>query len=100
VRKLITTALICLSVAGAAGASALADPPSSIDNSTKHAASVNNTNANPNACWGQDRSFYASENFFDGNMDIKQSFSRAGGTVAEQKAAWVAEFCGAHGAAE
>jgi hypothetical protein len=44
---------------------------------------VNNVNANPNACWGQDRSFYASEGFFGGNMDIKQSFPTALGNVGD-----------------
>jgi hypothetical protein len=50
-------------------------------------------NANPNACWGQDRSFYASEQFFGGNMDIKQSFPTSLGNVGDQCAAWVATYC-------
>jgi hypothetical protein len=62
-----------------------------------YVALVHNPNANPNACWGQDRSFYASENFFGANMDIKQSFP---GIVGEQRAAWVAAYCDAHGPAD
>ena len=53
---------------------------------------MHNTNANPNAVWGQDRSFYASEGFFGGNMDIKQSFPKALGKVSDQRAAWVATY--------
>jgi hypothetical protein len=90
-KKVITTALVCLSIAGVAAAPGLASPPGQVSN--PHAASVNNTNANPNACWGQDRSFYASENYFDGNMDIKQSFPTSQGTVGDQRAAWVAQYC-------
>lgn len=90
-RKLITTALVCLSVTGVIAAPSLAVQPG---------AAVHNPNANANACWGQDRSHYASENFFADNMDIKQSFPPALGTVAEQKAAWVATYCEAHGPAE
>ncbi len=60
-------------------------------------AAVKNENANPNACWGMDRAFYASSQFFDGNMDIKQSFPRAYGKVGEQRAAWVATYCDPHG---
>jgi hypothetical protein len=70
---------------------ALAAPPG--EDSDPHAASVNNTNANPNACWGQDRSFYASEQFFGANMDIKQSFPTTLGNVGDQRAAWVATYC-------
>ena len=90
-KKLITTMLVCLSVAGVVAAPSFADKPTSVSNS--HAASVNNTNANDNACWGQDRSFYASESFFGGNMDIKQSFPTSLGNVGEQRAAWVATYC-------
>ena len=97
-KKLITTALVCLSVAGAATGSAFAAQPGSEYN--PHAASVNNLNANPNACWGQDRSFYASEQYFGGNMDIKQSFPTYVGGVGEQRAAWVAKYCDAHGPVE
>ena len=57
-------------------------------------AEVKNENANPNACWGMDRSFYASQKFFPQNMDIKQSFP---GDVGEQRAAWVATYCDPHG---
>jgi hypothetical protein len=92
-KKLITTALVCLSVAGVTAAPSLAAKPGELSN--PHAASVNNTNANPNACWGQDRSFYASENFFADNMDIKQSFPTSLGNVGDQRAAWVAQFCDA-----
>jgi hypothetical protein len=53
----------------------------------------NNTNANPNACWGQDRSFYASEKYFGDKMDIKQSFPTDLGNVGQQRAAWVDECC-------
>lgn len=69
-------------------------------------AAVKNENANPNACWGQDRSFYASSGFFKdpdtgkGNMDIKQSFPPANGGVGEQRAAWVATYCDPHGKQE
>ena len=60
-------------------------------------AAVKNDNANGNACWGQDRSFYASQGFFPENMDIKQSFP---GDVGEQRAAWVATYCDPHGPAQ
>lgn len=60
-------------------------------------AAVKNENANPNACWGMDRAFYASEGFFPKNMDIKQSFPPAYGKVGEQRAAWVATYCDPHG---
>jgi hypothetical protein len=66
-----------------------------------HAASVNNTNANANAGWGQDRSFYASggarENLGWDNLDIKQSFPTSLGKVGEQRAEWVATYTDAHG---
>src|SRR5215471_13394978 len=61
VRKLITTTLVCLSVAGVTAAPTLAVVPG---------AAVHNPNANANACWGMDRSYYASEKFFGDNMDI------------------------------
>jgi hypothetical protein len=92
-KKFFTTALVCLSLAAVAAPVALAAKPVEISN--PHAASVNNTNANPNACWGQDRSFYASEGFFPSNMDIKQSFPTDQGNVGQQRAAWVAQFCSA-----
>ena len=57
-------------------------------------AAVNNPNADANACWGMDRSFYASEGYFPENMDIKQSFP---GDVGDQRAAWVATYCVSHG---
>jgi cytochrome c556 len=84
-------------IAGAVAAlavpsAALAAQPGEISNA--HSASVNNTNANPKAVWGQDRSFYASEKYFGANMDIKQSFPTDLGGVGEQRAAWVAEFGG------
>jgi len=85
-KKALATALVSLSVAGFAAVPALAAP--------LPGAAVNNPNANANACWGQDRSFYASEKFFGANMDIKQSFP---GSVSEQKAAWIATYCEAHG---
>lgn len=84
-KKLITTLFACLSIAGAAAGSGLATTPG---------AAVHNENANGNACWGQDRSFYASQKFFGNNMDIKQSFP---GDVGEQRAAWVATYCDEHG---
>ena len=59
-------------------------------------AAVKNPNANANACWGQDRSFYASQGFFADNMDIKQSFPN---NVGEERAAWVATYCAPHGQA-
>jgi hypothetical protein len=57
-------------------------------------AAVKNENANPNACWGMDRAFYASTMYFGDNMDIKQSFP---GDVGEQRAAWVSTYCEPHG---
>jgi len=60
-------------------------------------AAVKNENANPNACWGMDRAFYASQGFFPENMDIKQSFLPTNGKVGEQRAAWVATYCDPHG---
>lgn len=60
-------------------------------------AAVKNENANPNACWGMDRAFYASQGFFPENMDIKQSFLPANGKVGEQRAAWVVKYCDPHG---
>ncbi len=71
-KKLVATVLVCLSVTAVVSGSAFAAKPGP-SSSDPHNASVNNTNANPNACWGQDRSFYASEGFFAENMDIKQS---------------------------
>jgi hypothetical protein len=92
-KKYVITALAVFSLAGFAVLPAMADKPGELYN--PHAASVNNTNANPNACWGQDRSFYASEGFFvtSGNMDIKQSFDPALGKISEQKAAWIEQYC-------
>jgi hypothetical protein len=90
-KKVIATALVCLSVGAAATGSALADP--------LPGAEVNNPNANANACWGMDRSFYASEGYFADNMDIKQSFPKELGKIGEQRAAWVATYCDAHGPA-
>ncbi|HLE48708.1 MAG TPA: hypothetical protein VI819_01630 [Patescibacteria group bacterium] len=58
-------------------------------------AAVKNDNANPNACWGMDRAFYASEGFFPENMDIKQSFP--GSDLSTQLQDWVATYCVAHG---
>jgi hypothetical protein len=88
-RKLI---IIAASFAAlAVPAASMAAAPGELSN--PHAASVNNTNANPNACWGQDRSFYASEQFFAGDMDIKQSFPKSSGNVGDQRAAWVATYC-------
>jgi hypothetical protein len=82
------TAVASLCFAGVAVAPGLATQPG---------AAVHNENANANACWGQDRSFYASEKFFGDNMDIKQSFPSG---VGEQRAAWVATYCDAHGPTE
>jgi hypothetical protein len=90
-KKVLATALVSLSVAGFCAVPALADKPGEVSN--PHAASVNNTNANANACWGQDRSFYASEQFFGGNMDIKQSFLPENGKVSDQKKAWIEQYC-------
>ena len=72
-------------------AAAMADKPAS-DAGDGHVAAVHNTNANENAVWGQDRSFYASTKFFETNMDIKQSFPTELGSVSDQHAAWVAQF--------
>jgi hypothetical protein len=82
-------ALVALAVPSAA----LAAQPVEIPGNG-HEAAVHNSNANPNAVWGQDRSFYASEKFFGANMDIKQSFPTALGTVGEQRADWVATYGG------
>ncbi len=57
-------------------------------------AAVKNENANANACWGMDRSFYASQKFFPENMDIKQSFPN---DVGEERRAWVETYCDPHG---
>ena len=89
-KKVIATTLVSLSVAGFAVLPAFAAAPG---------AAQNNPNANANACWGQDRSFYASEGFFPENMDIKQSFPPASGKVGEQRAQWVATYCDPHGPA-
>jgi|SRR5215471_11493663 len=94
-KKFVTTALAALSLAGVAALPALADPPVS-DPGNGHVAAVHNTNADPNACWGQDRSFYASLGesvFASGNMDIKQSFDPTLGKISDQKAAWIAQYC-------
>ena len=94
-KKLVITALAAFSLAGFAAVPALAAPPAS-DPGNGHVAAVHNTNANPNACWGQDRSFYASLDesvFASGNMDIKQSFLPELGKVSDQKAAWIAQYC-------
>jgi hypothetical protein len=88
-RKLIITGMAVAMLAIPTVASA--DKPVSIPSA--HDNAVHNSNANDNACWGQDRSFYASEQFFGGDMDIKQSFDPALGGVGEQRAAWVAQFC-------
>ena len=61
-------------------------------------AETKNENANANACWGQDRAFYASgaarQNLGWKNLDIKQSFP---GDVGEQRQAWVDTYCEPHG---
>jgi hypothetical protein len=96
-KKFIMTACAVSSLAAFSALPAMADKPTSAGGGD--VAAVNNTNADANACWGQDRSFYASEGFFallnggKGNMDIKQSFPPAGGTIADQKAAWIAQYC-------
>ena len=92
-RKLIITAASIAALA--VPTAAMAAPPSEI--SDPHDNSVNNTNANANAGWGQDRSFYASQKFFGGNMDIKQSFPTELGTVGDQRADWVADYTAPHG---
>lgn len=62
-------------------------------------AAVKNGNANSNACWGQDRAFYASgaarNDLGWTNLDIKQSFPN---DVGAERAAWVAIYCDPHGA--
>jgi hypothetical protein len=90
-KKYIATAVASLCVAGSIVAPGFAALPG---------AAVNNDNANANACWGQDRSFYASEGFFPENMDIKQSFPKALGKTGEQRADWVATYCDPHGPTE
>ena len=90
-RKLIIIAASLLVLA--VPATGMAAPPGEVSNA--HAKSVNNTNSNKNACWGQDRSFYASasDKVFEDNMDIKQSFPTELGKVSDQKAAWIAQYC-------
>jgi hypothetical protein len=90
-RKLVITGMAVAMLAIPTVASAA--KPTSDDGNGGRAAATHNVNANDNACWGQDRSFYASEQFFGGDMDIKQSFDPALGGVGEQRAAWVAQFC-------
>jgi hypothetical protein len=60
-------------------------------------AAVKNDNANANACWGQDRAYYASMGFFADNMDIKQSFPE---DVGEALQTWIATYCDPHGPEE
>ena len=84
-KKHLAAAFAVMSIAAGLSVPALAATPG---------AAVNNAKANANACWGQDRSFYASEGFFPDNMDIKQSFP---GGVGEQRASWVATYCDPHG---
>ena len=59
-------------------------------------AQQNNPKANANACWGQDRSYYASDKTTTGwtNNDLKQSFPN---DINDEKAAWVATYCEPHG---
>jgi hypothetical protein len=94
-RKFVTTAFAVFSLAGFAALPAWAAPPTS-DPGNGHEAAVHNTNANEHACWGQDRSYYASLTesvFTSGNMDIKQSFPLELGKISDQKAAWIATYC-------
>lgn len=84
----------------AAGAAASVVLLSSLATATFAAApgaAVKNPNANPNACWGMDRSFYTSSHFFPENQDLKQSFP---GDLNEQFKAWVATYCDPHGPQE
>jgi len=87
-RKLVITA---------ASIAALVVPTAAMAAPLKPGAEVHNENANANAGWGQDRSFYASQKYFEGNMDIKQSFPTELGTVGEQHATWVATYTEPHG---
>ncbi len=57
-------------------------------------AAVKNPNANANACWGMDRSFYASSNFFPENQSLNQSFP---GDLNVELEAWIATYCNPHG---
>ena len=88
-RKLIiiAAALVVLAVP----ATGMAAPHSAVN---QNGSAMHNTNANENACWGQDRSFYASgearEDLGWDNMDIKQSFPT---DVGNERAAWVANYC-------
>lgn len=77
----VTSAVMLSSFAGAA----IAATPG---------AAVKNPNANPNACWGMDRSFYTSSHFFPENQSLNQSFP--GDLNAELKA-WIATYCDPHG---
>lgn len=85
VKSYAVATIATISMAGGMAMPALAAQPG---------AAVKNENANSNACWGQDRSFYASQGFFPENMDIKQSFP---GDVGDQRQAWVATYCDPHG---
>ena len=94
-RKLIITGMAVAMLA--VPSAAMADKPTSEGGGS--AIGVHNSNANENAVWGQDRSFYTSGDgeFFTGNKDLKQSFIPGNvvngvdlGGVGEQRAAWVA----------
>jgi hypothetical protein len=101
-KKYFATTVASLCILGIAAAPGLAATPGEKYN--PHAASVNNTNANANAGWGQDRSFYASGGARDelgwDNLDIKQSFPTTLGNVGDQRAAWVADWTDPHGPTE
>lgn len=89
IKKILASAAITAAAFGSIAAPALAVAPG---------AEVKNPNANANACWGMDRSFYADGSAFKdagGNMDIKRSFG--GGDVGGELQAWVATYCAPHG---
>jgi len=87
-KRIILAAAAAITLA--APAAAMADKPHAIPSA--HDAAVHNSNANENAVWGQDRSFYASTGWGEGNMDIKQSFLPENGGVGDQRAEWVATY--------
>jgi hypothetical protein len=88
VKKIVRASALGVAALSLAATSVFAVTPGAV---------VKNPNANANACWGQDRSFYASTHFFPKNQSLNQSFP---GDLGEQRAAWVATYCAPHGPTE
>ncbi len=84
IKKIVISSATVTVIALASAAPAFAVAPGAV---------VKNPNANANACWGQDRSYYASSNYFPENQSLNQSFP---GDLGEQRAAWVATYCEPH----